>query len=82
MGQIGLRFMLRYSHYLDILLTMDHAKQIMDRFKQGNQAVFEGIDLRGIAYVVSASEVMGLHTVPVEMPKATPALQTNRSGIV
>ena len=94
MSQTGLRFMLRYSHYVDLILTTDHAHQMLHRFAELSRKptrtgeVFEGVDLRGGAYVIDAAAILGAHTVPLQPatppagPGGVPVIQTNRSGIL
>ena len=90
MKQTGLRFLFQYGAFLDLVLTADHARQILDKFKElarqpkrsQEGTVIEGIDLQNISYALSADYLLAVHTVPLQQAKPQLGTQTNRSGIV
>jgi hypothetical protein len=60
--------------FLDLVLTADHAGQILEAWKTRalharRQITVDGVDLNGTAYAVELENIIGMHTFPVAAQK-------------
>lgn len=76
---IGLRFLIQYGQFFQVILPEDTAKNYIALFQAKSlPPVIGGHDLNG-SWAIASDKILGIHTVPIQSNQG--AFGVNSSGL-